>query len=293
MAIITTEDMINNAIKKISDDLLMKVEKLQEKTQMEDEYFATVIGNTIIASIDAGIRVVDTIKKHELVDAQIKTEVAREADLKASTVIKYQQELAERIKNGDVSITHTYDDDTGEILTTTYGTGTSKSIYEVQKDAEEQKISESESNVTNRSNLANRDIAIKAQQELAEKIKNGDVSITHTYDDDTGEILTTTYGTGTSKSIYEVQKNKYTADIAFVTAQKAELEHSVVYNNRLKTLESYKGYLGDLGLGGFVIPKDMTKLYLDMVSNIYTNGNTTPQNITLTLPTATDTVLAT
>ena len=220
MAIITTEDMINNAIKKISDDLLMKVEKLQEKTQMEDEYFATVIGNTIIASIDAGIRVVDTIKKHELVDAQIKTEVAREADLKASTVIKYQQELAERIKNGDVSITHTYDDDTGE-------------------------------------------------------------------------ILTTTYGTGTSKSIYEVQKNKYTADIAFVTAQKAELEHSVVYNNRLKTLESYKGYLGDLGLGGFVIPKDMTKLYLDMVSNIYTNGNTTPQNITLTLPTATDTVLAT
>ena len=89
------------------------------------------------------------------------------------------------------------------------------------------------------------------------------------------------------------------ADTAFVKEQKTQLTNSVIHNNRLKTLESYKGYLGDLGLGGFVIPANASQLYFDMVGAIFHNNSATPSDlglttapIAITVPTAIDTALA-
>jgi len=89
--------------------IFMQAEADKEKTQM-------------LITADAGVKSAQV----SLINAQKSAETVRMAVL-------YQQELGEKIKNGNVSISHTYDAE-GNVLTTTYGTGTSKSIYEEQRD---------------------------------------------------------------------------------------------------------------------------------------------------------------
>ena len=78
----TTE--IETIIDNISSKLLNRIISLQETTQMEDEYFANVVAGTISSSVDGAIKIIEVLKKNELVDAQI-------AESESSVAIKETQ----------------------------------------------------------------------------------------------------------------------------------------------------------------------------------------------------------
>ena len=107
-----------------------------------------------------------------------------------------------------------------------------------------------------------------------EKIKNGNVSITHTYDEETGEVLTTTYGTGTSKSVYEAQIEKIISEKILVNSQTTELARSVKFNNQIKALDSYADMIGTMGAGGLVVSVSMWKTLKSMIKSL-NDGTTT------------------
>jgi hypothetical protein len=288
MAIDTTE------LKAIYDDFLTKgfdkLIQLQKDTQMEDEHLATASSSIVIGAMAQSSQAYEVLKRSLLVDEQVTTEQKRHVDINASIAIKYQQELAEKIKNGNVSITHTYDLD-GTILTTTYGTGTSVSIYEAQKDlvvnqsaTETNKALDVLSMTTARNELKDKDKLIKDQQELAERLKNGGVSYVYGYDLD-GVIISKTLVNGTGVSVYEAQIAKALADTSFVKEQELQLGYSVTYNNRLKTLENYSDTLGNLGIGGFVLPTAMWTTYFGMINDCYVNYGDIPATKTFTVAT--------
>lgn len=131
------------------------------------------------------------------------------------------------------------------------------------------------------------DVAIKHQQELTEKIKNGNVTITYTYYADgvsgvtttttditqvLGEILSVSYGTGTSPSLIDIQKGQALAQTSFVWAQEDELKRSVIFNNKLKTFNTYSDTLGNMGIGGFIIDAPKWTAYFEMLSDLYFSG---------------------
>jgi len=117
---------------------------------------------------------------------------------------------------------------------------------------------------TIKNDTATKDIAIKAQQVIGETIKNGSGN--------------------TANSIYTAQLNKMLADINFTNEQKLQLGYSVTYNNRIKVSEKYVETLGNLGLGGLVVPASMWKTYFDMAANLYTNNGSAPASPNVIYP---------
>ena len=126
------------------------------------------------------------------------------------------------------------------------------------------------------------------QKELSEKIKNGIVSIEYTYTDSLGVVNKTNdytiavvnaIGTitsaittsNTAPSIYQQQAEKIAKDTLFVEEQTKQLGYSVIYNNRLKTLENYSDTIGNLGIGGFVVSASMWTTYFDMINRNYSS----------------------
>ena len=285
-------------LKSLYDDFLTKgierLAKLQETTQMEDEFLATASSNVIVGAMTNSIQALETLKRSQLIDKQIDTEIKKALDVASSTSVRDAQS-SQDILNKAAQVT---------LMTKQAETETNKALDVASstsvRDAESsQDISNKKDEITIKQNLANADIGIKTQQELAEKIKNGGINFAYSIDSE-GKIISKSMTTvGTGKSIYEYQTDKLMGDTDFVKEQKTQLTNSVVHNNRLKTLDSYKGYLGDIGLGGFVIPADASQFYFDMVGYMFQNNTPEPKSLGLTentqpvkVPTATPTVLA-
>lgn len=219
-------------IKDIYDDFLVKgmeeLKKLQTETQMEDEHLATAASSIIAGAMENSIRALQTIKQSLLLDEQIETEKAKTADVISTTTVREAQH--------------------------------------------------------------EKDMLIKDQQELAERIKNGGLYYAYTYDAN-GVVLTKTLQAGTTKSIYEYQADKMLADTNFVKEQKLQLGYSVTYNNRLKVAENYGDMIGNLGLGGLNISSAMWTTYFAMLNDVYTNYGDTPVVKTISVPASTALVL--
>jgi len=150
--------------------------------------------------------------------------------------------------------------------------------------------------VFKKNELINKDLLIKDQQLLSSELQNGGVSFTYTYyvaedqevidgDKEIGDVKTKTLVVGDGKSIYELQQEKLKADTEFVNEQKLQLGFSVVYNNRIKSLENYSDMIGNLGIGGFVISSDMWGSYFTMINDIYINSGDVPVDKSITTPT--------
>jgi len=220
-------------IKDIYDDFLVKgmeeLKKLQEATQMEDEHLATAASSIIAGAMENSIRALQTIKQSLLLDEQIETEIAKTLDVKSTTSVREAQHA--------------------------------------------------------------KDMLIKDQQELSEKIKNGGLYYAYTYDAN-GVVLTKTLQAGTTKSIYEYQTDKMLADTNFVKEQKLQLGYSVTYNNRLKVAENYGDMIGNLGLGGLNISSAMWTTYFAMLNDVYTNYGEAPVVKTISVPASTALVLS-
>ncbi len=208
------------AIKDIYDEFLEKsmdaLAQLQKDTNMEDEHLASAASTIIVGAMENAVRALHTIKSVELIESQ-------KADVESTTEIRIAQHQ--------------------------------------------------------------KDMLIKDQQELSEKIKNGGLYYAYTYNPD-GTVATKTLVNGTKKSIYEAQQEKIEADTAFVKEQKLQLGYSVTYNNRLKISESYGDMLGNLGLGGLNVSAGMWSVYFNMLNDVYTNYGEVPVSKTISVPAA-------
>jgi hypothetical protein len=66
----------------------------------------------------------------------------------------------------------------------------------------------------------------------------------------------------------EAQIAKTVADTAFVGTQEIELSNSVIFNNKIKALDSYGDMIGTMGAGSLVISTDMWTSFFAMVNDL-------------------------
>ena len=68
--------------------------------------------------------------------------------------------------------------------------------------------------------------------------------------------------------VLDAQIAKTSADTAFTSTQNTELSASVVYNNKIKALDSYGDMIGTMGAGSLSISTDMWTTFFGMVGGL-------------------------
>ena len=104
--------------------------------------------------------------------------------------------------------------------------------------------------------LAKRNTEIKADssaQELITKTNEATIS--------TGTVQTK-IDTATS------QKNKIDAEGNYIAEQKIQLINSVIYNNKIKAIDSLSDTYGTFGAGGLTVDADMWAVYFSLIANL-------------------------
>lgn len=81
----------------------------------------------------------------------------------------------------------------------------------------------------------------------------------------TMQLATTTVQ---QQPMLEGQIAKTAADTAFVGTQETELSNSVIFNNKIKALDSYGDMIGTMGAGSLVISTDMWSSFFAMVDDL-------------------------
>ena len=71
--------------------------------------------------------------------------------------------------------------------------------------------------------------------------------------------------------VLDAQVAKTNADTSFVGTQETELSASVIFNNKIKALDSYSDMIGTMGAGSLVISEDMFTAFFNMVGAL--NGD--------------------
>lgn len=222
----------------------------------------------------------DTVKKSQkaMIDQQKLTEVQQTAKAlyEYTNILPKQKDLViEQVATETAKATSMAADDTLKVAQG--GLIAKQALTEVQKEAD------IVSTITVRNAQSQKDLLVKDQQEIAEKIKNGGSYYTYTYDVD-GNVTSKTLQPGTTKSIHEYQADKMLADTNFVKEQKTQLGYSVTYNNRIKVSEKYIETLGNIALGGLSVPAAMWTTYFEMANDLYTNYGSVPVAKNVSVP---------
>ncbi len=79
----------------------------------------------------------------------------------------------------------------------------------------------------------------------------------------------------------EAQIAKTDADTLFVGTQDDELTNSVLFNNKIKALDSYGDMIGTMGAGSLVISTDMWSSFFAMVNDLNSSSGI-PTSTTVT-----------
>lgn len=79
----------------------------------------------------------------------------------------------------------------------------------------------------------------------------------------------------------DAQVLKTSADTAFVTTQETELSASVIFNNKIKALDSYGDMIGTMGAGSLSISTDMWTSFFGMVNDLNSSSGI-PTSTTIT-----------
>jgi hypothetical protein len=116
----------------ISKVTIDKLVDIQERTNMEDMYFSDALSKSMASVIQGAISLIEVEHRNELSNKEYQL---KEQETKRTLLIKDQQEISEKIKNGGVSYAYTYNID-GTIATKTLVNGTVKSIYELEMETE-------------------------------------------------------------------------------------------------------------------------------------------------------------
>lgn len=99
------------------------------------------------------------------------------------------------------------------------------------------------------------------------------------------------------EELLQKQIAKLVADTTFVSTQTQELSDSVLYNNRIKAIDSMGDMIGTMGAGGLVISTDMWAFYFLMIRELVSsrkdyqnqwNASTNIPDISATTPAAGD-----
>ncbi|MDQ7067740.1 MAG: hypothetical protein Q9M40_07095 [Sulfurimonas sp.] len=214
---------------------MLKLEELQAKTGMEDEYLAVASAKIIDGAMVNAVNAISVLKKNALIDKQIDTEDKKALDIVSTTTVRNAQSSkdllvkAEQIK-----------------------------MSVKQQATEDKKALDIVSTTTVRNAQSSKDLLVKAEQ-IKMSVK---------------------------------QQAKVHADTLFTDEQRLQLGISVTYNNRLKVFQDYGDTLGNIGLGGFVIPSSMWTTYFNMADDIYVNYGAIPVAKNITYPTTTTLVKA-
>ena len=73
---------------------------------------------------------------------------------------------------------------------------------------------------------------------------------------------------------------KLIADKLFTQTQEIELSSSVIFNNKIKALDSYADMIGTMGAGSLVISSDMWTTFFEMISGLNSDAST-PSSTTI------------
>jgi hypothetical protein len=79
----------------------------------------------------------------------------------------------------------------------------------------------------------------------------------------------------------DAQIAKTEADTSFVGTQETELSNSVIFNNKIKALDSYGDMIGTMGAGSLVISTDMWTSFFAMVDDLNSSSGI-PTSTTVT-----------
>ena len=73
---------------------------------------------------------------------------------------------------------------------------------------------------------------------------------------------------------------KLIADKLFTQTQEIELSNSVIFNNKIKALDSYADMIGTMGAGSLVISTNMWTTFFEMISGLNSDA-TIPSSTTI------------
>ena len=76
--------------------------------------------------------------------------------------------------------------------------------------------------------------------------------------------------------VLDAQVAKTEADTSFVGTQETELSASVIFNNKIKALDSYSDMIGTMGAGSLVISENMFTAFFNMVGALNGDMGTNP-----------------
>jgi hypothetical protein len=215
-----------------------------------------------IKALEAEVKVSDAKAKVLEDEMQLKEDISvYEIDkLKSEIGAIDQQTLESRIKNGDIAISYTYNDDGSVKSKEILADGTSVSMWEQEIELSKQKIATIIRELELKETLnhtqvkqLNAQIDVSEQQTLGEQIKNGDLALEYTYDDN-GEIVSKSIvADGTSMSIYESE----------VSLNKAKAEQFGLYGVK-ESMSSVDRVLGMSLNANIIPPAGMLKFHKDL-----------------------------
>ena len=81
--------------------------------------------------------------------------------------------------------------------------------------------------------------------------------------------------------VLDAQVTKTEADTAFVIEQDTQLAASVVFNNKIKALDSYSDMIGTMGAGSLSISTDMWTAFFNMVGDLNSSMGANPTSTTV------------
>ena len=81
--------------------------------------------------------------------------------------------------------------------------------------------------------------------------------------------------------VLDAQVAKTNADTAFVIEQDTQLAASVVFNNKIKALDSYSDMIGTMGAGSLSISTDMWTAFFNMVGDLNSSMGANPTSTTV------------
>ena len=285
---------------------LDKLLKLQAETQMEDEFLAPASSKIIIGAMQNSTQAYETLKRGLLLDRQATTEEKKALDIASSTTVRDEQSAKDLLVKDEQISLYIVQQDTEEkkaldlVSSTAVRTAQSAkdllvkdeqiNISKLQQFTEAKRTLDIASSTTVRDAQSAKDLSVKTsdigRMDAQKSLINAQKA---TEDKKALDVVSVTalrdYNKLKDGALKDAQKLKVDADVAFTTEQKTQLSYSVIYNNRLKTLQNYSNVIENIGMGGFVIPTAMWNTYFSMVNDSYLNWGSVPANKTFSLPT--------
>ena len=236
----TTDEDLKQTFKMFGDEVKALVLDIYTTTNMEDEHFATVVSQGIVGAMDSSVRALQVYKANEATDTTIAINKEKLEQERRTTPFRLdmmriqnntleQKYFTEQLRNGGVSFTYTfyrsYIDDVGNKVET-------QLINEDTITVDVEQTIQNEDGTQTTQTVQKDYILFRDYKRVASKVINA----------------------GTGLSTVELANLKLAAETDYIENQSGQLSASVIYNNKIKAMDSLADLFGTLGAGGLVVP---------------------------------------